>query len=449
MKKTVSLFLTFALLLAAAIPAFAASGSMKNFEKKFTYEGQFEDVAANAWYAPYVAAAFEYGFVSGNSETTYDPDGNITLAETLVIADRIHSTYCGSEIESVSGGEWYETYVKYAEANGVIAPGAYPDYKARATRAQFAAILAKALPEAALEELADIAVIPDVPKSEAYAAPVYALYNAGILSGSDEYGTFHPASNIKRSEVAVIALNMADESRRKAPELKVEEVKLYSDYGSSMTVAKSEAPAFQALGWSLQPVTIPANASPETILNAATLNPMKTNDAELDAVIDRIFAQIIRPGMTTYQKVKACYDYLIQNAEYDYSGGALRVRSGYNSFNDAITVTEADYILTNNVGVCDDYSSAFMCMTRRIGLQSYTCACQAPNQSGGVSGHMVAFISVGGVNYIFDPQIEDYNAKGGKIPYRNFCKTFEAMAKTYTQADPAAAKAAFGGFVLR
>ena len=221
MKKTVSLFLTFALLLAAAIPVFAASGNMKNFEKKFTYEGQFEDVAESAWYAPYVTAAFEYGFVSGNSETTYNPDGNITLAETLVIADRIHSTYYGSEIESVSGGEWYETYVKYAEANGVIAPGAYPDYKARATRAQFAAILAKALPEAALDELADIAVIPDVPKSAAYAAPVYALYNAGILSGSDEYGTFHPASNIKRSEVAVIALNMADESRRKAPELKV------------------------------------------------------------------------------------------------------------------------------------------------------------------------------------------------------------------------------------
>ena len=53
-----------------------------------------------------VTAAFEYGFVSGNSEMTYNPDGNITLAETLVIADRIHSTYYGSEIESVSGGEW-------------------------------------------------------------------------------------------------------------------------------------------------------------------------------------------------------------------------------------------------------------------------------------------------------------------------------------------------------
>ena len=111
MKKCITILLTLSLALPIAIPVFAASGSMKNFEKKFTYEGQFEDVAENAWYAPYVAAAFEYGFVSGNSETTYDPDGNITLAETLVIADRIHSTYYGSEIESVSGGEWYETYV--------------------------------------------------------------------------------------------------------------------------------------------------------------------------------------------------------------------------------------------------------------------------------------------------------------------------------------------------
>lgn len=447
MRKTIATVLGSILLLTAAVPAFAASGSMKNFEKKFTYEGQFEDVAESAWYAPYVAAAFEYGFVSGNSETTYNPDGNITLAETLVIADQIHSIYYGADVDRTPDGPWYTPYVKYAQSSGIIAEGTYSDYTARATRAQFAAIMAKALPEEALPELAEISVIPDVPKTASYAAPIYKLYEAGIVSGSDVYGTFHPASNIKRSEVAVIALNMADESRRKAPELKVEEVKLYSDYGSSMTIAKSEAPAFQALGWSTAPVTIPVNASPETILNAATLNPMKTNDAELDALIDSVFAQILQPGMTTYQKVKACYDYLINNASY--GGGGFSVPMRYTAFQDNLTVACAKYILTSKQGVCDDYSSAFMCMTRRIGLQSYTCACQAPNQSGGVSGHMVAFISVGGVNYIFDPQIEDYNAKGGKIPYRNFCKTFEAMAKTYTQADPAAAKAAFGGFVLR
>ncbi len=176
---------------------------------------------------------------------------------------------------------------------------------------------------------------------------------------------------------------------------------------------------------------------------------MLTNDEDLDEQIGQIFDRIHTPGMNTYQKVKACYDYLVNNAEYDYSGGAMRIRSGYASFNDAILVTEADYILTEQRGVCDDYSAAFVCMTRRIGLQSYACSGLAPNQSGGVSGHMVAFITVAGTDYLFDPQIEDYNAKGGDIPYRNFCKTFPPMAKTYTDFDTAAARAAFNGFALR
>jgi transglutaminase-like putative cysteine protease len=307
--------------------------------------------------------------------------------------------------------------------------------------------MAKALPDEALPELTEIRVIPDVPRTASYAAPIYKLYNAGIVSGSDAYGTFHPASNIKRSEVAMIALNMADQSRRKAPELKVEEVTLYSDYGSTITVAKTEAASYQALGWSLSPVTIPVNASAETILNAATLNPMKTNDEELDALIDSIFAQIHTPGMTTYQKVKACYDYLINNAEY--GGGSFSVPMRYTSMEDSLTVACAKYILTSKTGVCDDYSSAFMVMTRHIGLQSYTCSCQTANQSGGISGHMLSFISVGGKDYLFDPQIEDYNARGGKIPYARFCKTFDSMSKTYTSVNAAYGKQSFGGFVLR
>ena len=449
MKKMIAVLLVLTLLAVTAVPVFAAAGSMENFEKSRSYEGQFEDVPENAWYYPYVSAAFEYGFVSGSSETTYNPEGNITLAETLVIADQLCSIYRDEEVDRTPDGPWYTPYVKYALQRGIIAEGTYTDYNAKATRAQFAAIMAKALPDEALPEIAEIRTIPDVPRTAVYAEPVYKLYNAGIVSGSDVYGTFHPASNIKRSEVAVIALNLAEQDRRKAPELKVEEVTLYSDYGSSITVAKSEEASYRALGWQTSPVKLPANASAETILNAATLNPMKTNDAELDALIDQIFAQIHTPGMTTYQKVKACYDYLINNAEYDYSGGALRVRSGYNSFNDAIVVTEAAYILTNKVGVCDDYAAAFMCMTRRIGLQSYTCGGQAPNQTGGVSGHTVAFITVAGVDYMFDAEIEDYNAKGGKIPYARFCKTFESMSKSYSNFNTAAAKQAFGGFALR
>ena len=448
MKRILVFLLILSLLTASAAPAFAASGSMKNFERSRIYDGDFGDVPETAWYYPYVTAAFEYGFVSGKGEGRFDPEGNITLAETLVIADQIHSIYYGEEVERTPSDPWFTPYVDYALENGIIAEGTFGDYNAKATRAQFAAIMASALPEKALPLIGEVTLIPDVPATASYAEPIYKLYNAGIVSGSDEYGSFHPTSNIRRCEVAVIALNMAEQDRRRAPELKVEEVKLYSDSGATLIVPRAEASSYLTLGWSTEPVRIPEGAFAETILNAATLEPVMTNDAELDALIDQIFEQIHTPGMTTYQKVKACYDYLINNAEYD-RGGGFSVPMKYESMNDSVTVACAKYILTSKVGVCDDYSAAFMVMTRRIGLNSYTCGGQAPNQSGGVSGHMVAFISVGGTDYLFDPQIEDYNARGGTIPYARFCKTFESMAKSYTDFDTAAARKAYGGFVLR
>ena len=44
---------------------------------------------------------------------------------------------------------------------------------------------------------------------------IYQLYDAGVLSGNDEYGTFMPQSNIRRSEVAAIVTRIADPNLRK------------------------------------------------------------------------------------------------------------------------------------------------------------------------------------------------------------------------------------------
>ena len=89
------------------------------------------------------------------------------------------------------------------------------------TRAKFAAIFAKALPEKALvtkNTVAD-AKIPDVPMSATYAAAVYQLYRAGILSGSDEAGNFYPQNTIRRAEAAAVVSRMADSDNRVAVSL--------------------------------------------------------------------------------------------------------------------------------------------------------------------------------------------------------------------------------------
>ena len=49
-----------------------------------------------------------------------------------------------------------------------------------------------------------------------YAAEIYELYRAGVLTGSDAAGTFYPNSSIKRSEVAAILIRMFDTNARQA-----------------------------------------------------------------------------------------------------------------------------------------------------------------------------------------------------------------------------------------
>lgn len=56
--------------------------------------------------------------------------------------------------------------------------------------------------------------IPDVRTTDSYGDDIYTFYRAGILTGSDAAGTFHPASTIVRSEAAAILVRMYDASYR-------------------------------------------------------------------------------------------------------------------------------------------------------------------------------------------------------------------------------------------
>ena len=113
---------------------------------------------------------------------------------------------------------WYDSYVSYAVANGIIEKD-YASYTAAqmnapVTRGEFVHIFHGAEDAyKAINTVADNA-IPDVKATDKFAAEIYEFYRAGILTGSDAKGTFHPASSIKRSEVATILLRMFETSAR-------------------------------------------------------------------------------------------------------------------------------------------------------------------------------------------------------------------------------------------
>jgi len=183
--------------------------TMANFKKINHYtSGLFADVDENQWYGfkqqKVIANAYEYGLMKGNSAITFNPSGNMTIAEAITVAVRVHNIYNGGDGVFVQGAVWYQVYVDYAVANGIITATTFSDYTKTATRAEMAFIFSSSLPAAEFASQNTVNSLPDVNSGTAYNSAIIMLYKAGVLGGSDAAGTFKPGDNITRAEAAAI-----------------------------------------------------------------------------------------------------------------------------------------------------------------------------------------------------------------------------------------------------
>ena len=213
--STILFIITLCLLLSLPVFAQDSTVGLSNFRRNQVYtDGMFSDVPKNAWYYRNVAEAYEYGLMIG-TDKGFEPAGNISVIETVVTACRLHNIYNGGTHVFETMQPWYQPYVRYASTNDIFRPWEYSDYSVKATRAQFASILANALPKEALPLINSIdnGAIPDVPMSADYADAVYLLYRAGIIIG-DETNAFRADRQISRAEVAAILTRMANPDLR-------------------------------------------------------------------------------------------------------------------------------------------------------------------------------------------------------------------------------------------
>lgn len=221
MKKIISTILAVAIVLSMSTTIFASSSGLSNFKNTNQYQsGKFTDVSDSQWYAESVKTAYELGIVNGNSDTTFNPNGNILISEVIAIASRIHSIYTTGKANFEASTPWYQSYVDYAKENKIIS-GLYT-YFDKATRTDFATIMSKAVAKKELKAIntVDDNAIPDVKMVMKGSDSVYLLYRAGILTGSDSSGTFNPESNITRGEVAAIISRIIKPEQRKHITLK-------------------------------------------------------------------------------------------------------------------------------------------------------------------------------------------------------------------------------------
>ena len=109
--------------------------------------------------------------------------------------------------------------MEYAEKYGILEAGKH-DLTTAASRKQFVEIISAALPDEALTPINEVKALPDVEADDPALPTILRLYNAGILTGVDEYGTFLPDQPISREQIAAIITRVADPAMRKRFTLK-------------------------------------------------------------------------------------------------------------------------------------------------------------------------------------------------------------------------------------
>lgn len=177
---------------------------------------EFSDVPSSHWAHYYISSIYQSGLMVGTGDDTFSPSGAVSVAQALTVAVRVWDLYRdGDGIIEQIGENWYDGAVQEAIRLGLITPGQFDSYTRSATRAEVAALLTQVLPAEKYQAINKIEKLPDVNQSTPHAEAIFTLYNAGIISGSDGYGTFHPQKDITRAELCTILYRLIYPHNRK------------------------------------------------------------------------------------------------------------------------------------------------------------------------------------------------------------------------------------------
>ena len=199
---------------------------LANFKKVRTYTtGYFIDIANPSWATDWIRRAYEYGIISGTTDystaNTFAPNGSLSGSMALTIAARIHATYkYGSagdakiEAFKTEGDQWYDMYVKYCKDEGLIGDQLDNKLTTPVTRAEMVFAWSKLIEAKDMSRQNTVNSLPDVTSATPYRNEIIAFYEAGILTGADNAGTFNPGNNITRAEAATIFMRLIEPGAR-------------------------------------------------------------------------------------------------------------------------------------------------------------------------------------------------------------------------------------------
>lgn len=226
-RRFSALLLTLALFL-CSLPAAAAEGD-DWLVPKIREAPSFTDMDG-IWCEDAVDTVCEAGLMRGRADGSFNPSGELTGAHIVTICARLYGLLTGGDgvlPEPAEGQSWYDpAYASLSQAlDRMGAAGSTPTALHAQTldlledippadpvqRQTFVSLLVETLQTAdvTLPSINQITVVPD------FRSPgVLSLYNAGILTGSDQYGSFGGGELLNRGQAAAVLARLVDPAQR-------------------------------------------------------------------------------------------------------------------------------------------------------------------------------------------------------------------------------------------
>lgn len=223
-------------LLAAVLPAPALAAETL-LPKNNTYLAHsYHDVSDGDWYAAAAQLCYETGLMNGTGGNSFSPGKTMTVGECAALSARLLEALSGEAIlrSTPLPGEdrlWYQDYVDYL-SRAVDARSGDQSYvkgllgrpTEAVSRYGFLTLLDLATGQKSdlLPAINAIQTLPDTDD-----ATVLSFYNAGILTGTDVYGTFSAEKTLTRAEAAAMLARIVDPAQRQrfTPQVKAEQPK--------------------------------------------------------------------------------------------------------------------------------------------------------------------------------------------------------------------------------
>lgn len=299
----------------------------------------FDDVAPDAWYAPYISWAYQNGYVSGVDARHFKPNASITFEQMAAVLDNIIET-TGVVLpeapveynDSYSASLWAESSMAAMQKYGLIMPDSEGNLNPSQVVTRADGVVSISLLIKAIESSFDVGDRDD-PMLKRDIFSQFIVGEPQFYTGFDQSDKSYWLSNIGymlQNDLSTAQLGIKYETGNKAFASAVSD---YRMFGCRISVFYNSENSRLAI------------ERPNSGANYDSLSAALQVHNYLESNV------VVTPDMSDLERARAYYDWLIENCEYDHS-----VVESNNRYHVSHTAYGA---FVNKKAVCDGYTSAF------------------------------------------------------------------------------------------